>query len=78
MAEMETMGLAIGTGLAALGLTGPAIGVGLVAGKMLEGSARQPEHTGSLFTNAIIFAGMAEALGILAWLVSFLLFGKIG
>ena len=45
---------------------------------MLEGSARQPDHTGALFTNAIIFAGMAEALGILAWLVSFLIFSKIG
>jgi F0F1-type ATP synthase membrane subunit c/vacuolar-type H+-ATPase subunit K len=44
---------------------------------MLEGASRQPEHTGALFSNAIIFAGMAEALGILAWLVSFLIFGKI-
>ncbi len=78
MAEMEVMGLAIGAGLAAMGVAGPAIGVGLTASKMLEGAARQPEHTGSLFTNAIIFAGMAEALGILAWLVSFLMFSKIG
>ncbi len=77
MAEMETVGLAIGAGIAALGVTGPAIAVGNVAAKMLEGSARQPEHTGALFTNAIIFAGMSEALGILAWLVSFLIFGKI-
>lgn len=78
MEGLDTLGLAIGTGLAALGVTGPAIGVGNVASKMLEGAARQPEHTGALFTNAIIFAGMSEALGILAWLVSFLLFGKIG
>ncbi len=78
MEGLDTLGFAIGSGLAALGVTGPAIGVGNVAAKMLEGAARQPEHTGSLFTNAIIFAGMSEALGILAWLVSFLLFGKIG
>lgn len=78
MAEIETLGLAIGAGIAALGVTGPALAVGNVAGKMLEGAARQPEHTGALFTNAIIFAGMSEALGILAWLVSFLVFGKIG
>ena len=77
MAEIETMGLALGAGLAALGVSGPALAVGNVAGKMLEGAARQPEHTGTLFTNAIIFAGMSEALGILAWLVSFMLFGKI-
>ena len=78
MGEMEILGLAIGAGLAAMGVAGPAIGVGLTASKMLEGAARQPEHTGSLFTNAIIFAGMAEALGILAWLVAFLMFSKIG
>ncbi len=77
MAELETLGLAIGAGLAALGVSGPAMAVGNVAGKMLEGAARQPEHTGSLFTNAIIFAGMSEALGILAWLVSFLVYSKI-
>lgn len=77
MAELETLGLAIGAGLAAIGVTGPALAVGNVAGKMLEGAARQPEHTGALFSNAIIFAGMSEALGILAWLVSFMIFGKI-
>ncbi len=75
--SFDTLGLAIGAGLAALGVTGPAIGVGNIAAKMLEGAARQPEHTGALFTNAIIFAGMSEALGILAWLVSFMIFGKI-
>ena len=78
MAELETLGLALSAGLAALGVTGPAIAVSNVAAKMLEGSARQPDHTGALFTNAIIFAGMGEALGILAWLVSFLIFSKIG
>ena len=78
MAEIETLGLAIGAGIAAIGVTGRALGGGNIAGKMLEGASRQPEHTGSLFTNAIIFAGMAEALGILAWLVSFLILGKIG
>jgi F-type H+-transporting ATPase subunit c len=76
--SFDTLGYAIGAGIAALGVTGPAIGVGNIASKMLEGAARQPEHTGSLFTNAIIFAGMAEALGILAWLVSFMLYNKIG
>jgi F-type H+-transporting ATPase subunit c len=77
MAELQTLGLAIGAGVAAIGVTGPALAVGNIGAKMLEGASRQPEHTGSLFSNAIIFAGMAEALGILAWLVSFLIFGKI-
>ncbi len=76
--SFDTLGYAIGAGIAALGVTGPAIGVGNIASKMLEGMARQPEHSGSLFTNAIIFAGMSEALGILAWLVSFMIYNKIG
>lgn len=77
MSDLNTLGLAIGAGLSALGVIGPAIAVSNVAGKMLEGAARQPEHTGALFTNAIIFAAMSEALGILAWLTSFLIFQKI-
>lgn len=78
MSELETLGLAIGAGIAALAVAGPALAVGNVGAKMLESSARQPEHTGSLFVNGIIFAALSEALGILAWLISFLIFGKIG
>lgn len=76
--SFDTLGLAVGAGIAALGVSGPALGVSNIASKMLEGAARQPEHTGTLFSNALIFAGMAEALGILAWLVSILMFNKIG
>lgn len=78
MAEIETLGLAIGAGIAALGVAGPAIAVGNIASKMLEGAARQPEQAPKLFTNAIIFAGMSEALGILAWLIAFLIFNQMG
>ena len=46
MAELESLGLAIGAGLAALGVSGPALAVGNVAAKMLEGAARQPEIEG--------------------------------
>ena len=77
MSDISTLGLAIGSGIAALGVAGPAIAVSNVAGKMLEGASRQPEHTGSLFTNALIFAAMSEALGIFAWVISLLLYLKI-
>ena len=78
MENLDVMGIAIGSGLAAQGVLGPAIGVGLAAAKMLEGTARQPEMAGKLFTNCIIFAAMAEALGIFAWVISILLFLKLG
>ena len=77
MAELQVLGLAIGAGVAAIGVTGPALAIGNIGAKLLEGASRQPEHTGALFQNAIIFGAMTEALGILAWLVSFLIFLKI-
>ena len=58
---------AIGYGLAAIG---PAIGVGIVVGKTIEGVARQPELAGRLqvlmwigiaFTEALAFIGIATA-----------------
>lgn len=55
----------VGYGLAAIG---PAIGVGIVVGKTIEGVARQPELQGRLtvlmfigiaFTEALAFIGIA-------------------
>ncbi len=57
----------IGYGLAAIG---PAIGVGLVVGKTIEATARQPELAGKLqglmwigiaFTEALAFVGIGAA-----------------
>ena len=55
----------VGYGLAAIG---PAIGIGIVVGKTIEGVARQPELAGRLqvlmwigiaFTEALAFIGIA-------------------
>ena len=72
--DLARMGLAIGAGLAVTGVGGPAIGVGLAASKALEGMARQPEATGRLLANTLIFAALAEALGLFAFLIGILLF----
>ena len=72
--DLAKMGLAIGAGLAVTGVGGPAIGVGLAASKALEGMARQPEATGRLLANTLIFAALAEALGLFAFLIGILLF----
>lgn len=72
--DLAKMGLAIGAGLAVTGVGGPAIGVGLAASKSLEGMARQPEATGRLLANTLIFAALAEALGLFAFLIAILLF----
>lgn len=66
----------IGAGLAMLGVIGPGIGIGILVGKALEGMARQPEASGMIRTNMFIGIAFAEALGILAFLMSFLIFSK--
>ena len=56
----------VGYGLATLG---PGIGIGIMVGKTQEGTARQPEVAGRLFTNMIIGAGMVEALGLIGFVL---------
>ncbi len=65
LAEVTGSIATVGYGLAAIG---PAIGVGIVVGKTIEGVARQPELAGRLqvlmyigiaFTEALAFIGIA-------------------
>ena len=58
----------VGYGLATLG---PGVGIGLLVGKTQEGTARQPEVEGRLFTNMIIGAGMVEALALIGFVIPF-------
>jgi F-type H+-transporting ATPase subunit c len=55
----------LGYGLAALG---PAIGMGMIAGKSVEGVARQPEAAGRIQTMMFIGLGMVELLGLLGFI----------
>ena len=59
----------IGYGLAAIG---PGIGIGLLVGKTQEATARQPAIAGRLFTNMIIGAALAEALGLIGFVLPFI------
>ena len=56
----------VGYGLATLG---PGVGIGIMVGKTQEGTARQPEVAGRLFTNMIIGAGMVEALALIGFVM---------
>jgi len=67
----------LGSGLAiGLGAIGPGIGVGILAGKALEGMARQPESTGTLRTTMFIGIAFAEAIALYSFVISILLFSK--
>ena len=60
---------AIGYGLAAIG---PGIGVGIVAGKAIEGIARQPELTGQIRTTMFLGIALSEALALIGIVVGFI------
>lgn len=62
IASARVIGDAIGFGMAAAGAS---IGDGLVAGRLVEGVARQPEAQGRLMPLAFLGIGLVEALPII-------------
>lgn len=64
----------IGMALAAgLGVLGPGIGIGLIGAGALDAIGRNPEASGKIVSNMILAIVFAEALGILALVVSFII-----
>ncbi|MBU0750203.1 ATP synthase F0 subunit C [Patescibacteria group bacterium] len=66
----KLFGMAIAAGL---GVLGPAIGIGMIGGKAMEAIGRNPEASGKVVSNMILAIVFAEALGILAIVVSFII-----
>ena len=60
--ELVIIAAAIMMGLGGLGAT---IGVGLLGGKLIEGSARQPELAPKLQTTFFLGAGLVDAIPII-------------
>lgn len=72
--EMEALKY-VGAGIASFGMLGAAIGVGLIFAAFLNGAARNPAAANENLVRALIGAALAEAMGILSFLiVIFLLF----
>ena len=67
-AKLIAMALAAG-----LGVFGPGIGIGLIGGKAMEAIGRNPEASGKVVSNMILAIVFAEALGILALVVAFII-----
>jgi F-type H+-transporting ATPase subunit c len=67
-AKVIAMGLAVG-----LGMFGPALGIGLIAGRALEAIGRNPEARGPVITNMFIGIAFTEALAIFALVVGFII-----
>ena len=64
---------AIGAGLATLGMIGAGIGVGTIFGSFLSGALRNPSAAASQIGNLFVGAALAEALGILAFVMGILI-----
>jgi F-type H+-transporting ATPase subunit c len=62
----------IGAGLAAIGLTGAGIGIGSIFSSLIASTARNPALRGQLFSFAILGFALAEATGLFALMISFL------
>lgn len=62
----------IGAGLATLGMIGAGIGVGNIFGSFLTGALRNPSAAASQVGNLFVGAALAEALGILAFVLGIL------
>jgi F-type H+-transporting ATPase subunit c len=66
--KLLAAGLAIG-----LGAIGPGLGIGLVASGALQALGRNPDARGLILTNMFVAIAFAEALAILALVVSLIL-----
>ncbi|KAL8744417.1 MAG: hypothetical protein Q9190_003328 [Brigantiaea leucoxantha] len=63
----------IGTGMATIGLAGAGVGIGTVFGNLIMGVARNPSLRGQLFSYAILGFAFAEATGLFALMVAFMI-----
>ena len=64
----------IGAGLAMTGMIGAGIGVGNIFGSFLTGALRNPSAAASQIGNLFVGAALAEALGILAFVLGILIY----
>ena len=63
---MDPTGLiALGAGIAALGVVGGAIGIGMIGSKAVESVARQPEAKGDITSTMIISIAFAEVTSLM-------------
>ena len=58
---------------AGVGVLGPGIGIGLIGGRAMDAIGRNPDASDKIVSNMILAIVFAEALGILALVVSFII-----
>jgi F-type H+-transporting ATPase subunit c len=74
--ELIQLGKYIGAGMAAIGVAGSGVGIGIIFSGLLESYARHPALEKKLFGYAILGFALTEAIALFALMISFLiLFG---
>jgi F-type H+-transporting ATPase subunit c len=63
----------IGAGLAAIGVIGGGIGIGVVVGGAVQAIGRNPDAAGLIQTNMFIGIAFAEAVAIYALAIAFII-----
>jgi len=63
----------IGAGLACSGLIGAGAGIGLIFSSLIASTARNPQVRGQLFGYAVLGFALAEATGLFALMIGFLI-----
>jgi F-type H+-transporting ATPase subunit c len=63
----------IGAGLAAFGIIGPGIGIGILTGLTVSAIGRNPDAANVIRQNFILGAVLAEGLGIFAFVLGVLI-----
>jgi len=65
IAQVQSMTVLAAAIISGLGAIGTAIGFGLLGGKFLEASARQPELMPQLQTKLFVIAGLLDAISMI-------------
>ena len=68
----------VGAGLATLGMIGSAMGVGNIFASFLDAAMRNPSAAPKQTPNLFIGMALAEALGILAFVIAILIIFGVG
>lgn len=71
--ESESMRLLATAIVMGIGTVGPALAIGLLAGKALEAIGRNPEATAKIQTAMILAIAFAEAIAIYALVVALII-----
>jgi len=66
----------LGAGIAAIGVIGWGIGIGLIGQWLLNALARNPQVAGKAMVYAILGMALAEATSIYAFVIAFMLLSK--